>query len=146
MSFCFLFSGYCRLLQSKVVGYCGDKILFVYGFHDVSLFVITSLMLFFYNGQWHRSKEQVSHLITSNHANEFAHSRVHQYQHRQEDLDGPEMRPYDLREQFLVTSDETACLSPEVDETLQGMDEHGYQNVERGLPGNVKYQRFAGVA
>ena len=94
------------------------------------LFVIILIMLLFHVDQWPRSKEQVSHFVTSNHANEFAHRAIHGYQHHKDDLDGPEMWSHDLREQFLVVRDETSCRSPEVSETLQIMNEHGYQSVE----------------
>src|SRR5262245_38905549 len=39
-------------------------------------------------------------LIPSDHADEFVHGAVHQNQRDQDELDGPEMRPDDLREQF----------------------------------------------
>jgi hypothetical protein len=38
------------------------------------------------------AQKTVSHLVHSNHANEFAHHAVRQNQYRQQDLDGPEMR------------------------------------------------------
>jgi hypothetical protein len=55
------------------------------------------------------------------------------------------MWPHGLREQLLVTSDETTGLSPEVDKMLHVVDERGYQKVDRGLPGDVIYQWLVGV-
>ncbi len=74
------------------------------------------------------------------------HGAVHQNQHHQEQLDGPEMGPHDLREQFLVARDETTGLAPEVDEVLHVVDQHGDQHVDRGLPRDVIDQRFVGIA
>jgi len=55
------------------------------------------------------------------------------------------MGPHNLCEQLLVAGDETAGLSPEVDETLEVVDEHGDQGVDHGLPGDVICQRLVGV-
>ena len=73
------------------------------------------------------------------------HGAVHQNQHDQENLDGPEMRPHDLREQLLVAGHETPGLFPEVDEVLQVVDQHGHQHVNRRFPGDVVDQRFVWI-
>src|SRR5882672_9798759 len=93
-----------------------------------------------------RPEEHFAHLVRSDLANDFTHGAIHQNQYDQKDLDGPEMRPHDFREQLLVSCDETAGFPPEVDEALQIVEQHGDQHVDRGLPGDVVRKRLVGIA
>jgi transposase len=74
----------------------------------------------------HRSEEYPHHLFLPNHAHQFVERAVHENQHQQNDLDGQELRPHDFREQLLVAGDEAAGMSPEIDKTLQVVDDRGH--------------------
>lgn len=45
---------------------------------------------------------------------------------------------------FLISDNQTACFSPEFDEAFRIIDEHGYQKVESGFPGDIVCQRLMG--
>src|SRR5262245_61523631 len=49
-----------------------------------------------------RAEKHCQDLVPSKDTDKFMYGAVDQNQHNQENLDGPEMRPHDLREQFLV--------------------------------------------
>src|SRR6266536_5737952 len=66
----------------------------------------------------HRSKEYSQHLFLPNHAHQFVHRAVHGNEDEENDLDSPEMRPDDFREQLLIAGDKAARLAPEIDKTL----------------------------
>jgi hypothetical protein len=66
-----------------------------------------------------RAEKHFKDLVPSEDTDKLMHGAVDQNQHNQENLDGPEMRPHDLREQLLVAGHETPGLFPEVGEVLQ---------------------------
>src|SRR2546421_6872295 len=86
-------------------------------------------------GHW--AEEYPQHLFLPNHAHQFVHRAVHDNQHKQNDLDSPEMRPDDFREQLLIAGDKAAGLTPEIDKTLHIVNECSHQPVDHGLPGYV---------
>src|SRR5258707_12984578 len=75
----------------------------------------------------HRAEEYPQHLFPPNNGHQFVHRAVHDNQHEQNDLDGPEMRPHDFLQQLFVAGHKTAGLSPEIDKTLQIVNERGHQ-------------------
>ncbi len=92
------------------------------------------------------TEEHCLHFVSSDHADEFANHAVHENQQREQDLDGPKMRPDDLREQFMVGSNETGSLLPEVVKVLQIVDEQSHEKIDRRLPADVPDQRLFGKA
>src|SRR5437867_10229739 len=94
----------------------------------------------------HRSEEYPQHLFSPNHAHQFVHRAIHNNQHEQDDLDSPEMWPHDFRQQLFVAGHKAASLPPEIDKTLQLVNERGHQQVDQGLPANVVDQWFMGKA
>ena len=49
----------------------------------------------------HRSEEYPQHLFPAHHAHQLVHRAIHGNKDEQNDLDGPEMRPDDFRQQLL---------------------------------------------
>src|SRR5207253_5292288 len=86
-------------------------------------------------GHW--AEEYPQHLFLPNHAHQFVHRAVHNNQYEQDDLDSPEMRPDDFREQLLIAGDKAARLPPEIDKALQIVNERGRQQVDQGFPGHI---------
>src|SRR5437899_8221985 len=74
----------------------------------------------------HRAEEYPQHLFPPDHAHQFVHRAVHGNHHEQNDLDSPEMRPHDFRQQLLIARDKTVSLPPEIDKTLQIVNEGGH--------------------
>src|SRR5205807_10124904 len=79
-------------------------------------------------GHW--AEEYPQHLFLPNHAHQFVHRAVHNNQHESNDLDSPEMRLDDFREQLLIAADTAASLSPEIDKTLHIVNERGHHQLE----------------
>src|SRR6266516_4567823 len=94
----------------------------------------------------HRAEEYPQHLFFPDRAHQFVYRAVHNNQHEQNDLDSPEMRPHDFRQQLLIARNKAASLPPEIDKALQIVNERGHQQVDQGLPRDVVDQRFVGKA
>src|SRR5260221_14445835 len=54
----------------------------------------------------HRSEEYSPELVRAYETDELMHRAVHQDEHEQDDLNGPEMRPHHFAEQLLVACNE----------------------------------------
>ena len=67
---------------------------------------------------------------------------IHQDQHKQDDLNRPEMRPYHVREHLLIARDDAACLPGEIDNSLQIVNDASDYKVDRRLPGNIISKRL----
>src|SRR5271156_3736799 len=91
-------------------------------------------------------EEDFSHCVPPENANELMHGAVAEDEYHQDDLDGPEMGPDYLGEQFLVAANDTAGLLPVIEKALRVVDEHRHQGVDRSFPHDVVSQRFVGVA
>ena len=60
-----------------------------------------------------------SSLFLPDHAHQFVHHAIRGDEDEENDLDGPEMRPDDFRQQLLIAGDKAARLAPEIDQAFQ---------------------------
>src|SRR5215510_1999688 len=83
------------------------------------------------------SEEDVHDPVPAEDADELAGRAVHEDQHDEPELDGPEVRPDDLAPQVAVALREASRLPPEGDEVLQVVHEEGGGHVDDRLPHHV---------
>src|SRR5215468_2178934 len=83
------------------------------------------------------SEEDVDDALAAEDADELTGRAVHEDQHDEPELDGPEMRPHDLAPQVAVALREASHLPPEGDEVLQVVHEEGGGYVDDRLPYHV---------
>jgi hypothetical protein len=101
---------------------------------------------FLHHGQWHWSEENPPYFFLPDHEHQFVHGAVDDDQDEQEDLDGPEMRPNDLCQQFLVAGHKAVGFPREIDEMFQIMEHDRHQEINCRLPGDIVDERFSGKA
>src|SRR5438067_1096131 len=70
------------------------------------------------------------------------HLEIHGDEDEENDLDSPEMRPDDFREQLLIAGDKAARLAPEIEQAFQIVNDSRNQQIDNGLPSYVVDQRF----
>ena len=70
------------------------------------------------------------------------HRAIHGNEDEQNNLDGPEVRPNDFRQQLLIAGDKAAGLPPKIDQPFQVVNYGGNQQVDNGFPGDVVDERF----
>src|SRR5499427_10771026 len=83
------------------------------------------------------SEEDVHHTIATEDADELTGRAVHEDQHDEPELDGPEVRPDDLAPQVAVALREASRLPPEGYEVLQVVHDEGGGHVDDRLPHHV---------
>src|SRR5438477_6350976 len=94
----------------------------------------------------HRTEEYPQGLFPPNHAHQFVRHAIRSDEDEENDLNGPEMRPDDFRQQLLIACDKAASLPPEIDKALHVVNQRGHQPVDHGLPADIVDQRFMGKA
>src|SRR5215471_15065043 len=87
------------------------------------------------------SEEDVDDTLATDDADELARRAVHEDQHDEPELDGPEVRPDDLAPEILVRLREVSAAPPERDEVLQIMHDERGGDVDTSLPQHVVDQR-----
>src|SRR6266567_9387560 len=70
----------------------------------------------------HGSEEYPQSLFSADDADQFVHHAIRGDEDQEDDLDGPEMRPDDFREQLLIAGDKAARLAPEIVEAFEVMN------------------------
>src|SRR6478736_5042097 len=82
--------------------------------------------------RWHWSEEYPQGLFPADYPDQFMDCAIHGDEDEQNDLDGPEMRPDDFRQQLFVAVGKAASLPPKLDQTFNVMDGHRNQPVDNG--------------
>src|SRR5499427_4263481 len=80
------------------------------------------------------SEEDVQDSLAAEDSDELPARAVHEDQHDEPELDGPEVRPHDLAPQVAIALREASRLPPEGDEVLQVVHEEGGGHVDDRLP------------
>src|SRR6266480_4951397 len=75
----------------------------------------------FRRGHW--AEEYPQSLFSADDADQFVHHAIRGDEDQEDDLDGPEMRPDDFRQQLLIAGHKPASLPPELDKALYVVNE-----------------------